>query len=114
MTNGSPIQFFHQKLNQRPHQIPYIKMNTTYLKLDLYTLFLYLHNATHSLNSEDKKNVFNDISYKLIEWDYVPRCELRKVVRQFHVEFQELCTDCNEEMPDYDGGEEEPRCDNCK
>jgi len=82
--------------------------------MDLNTLFLYLHNATHSLNEYNKYKVFNDMAYKLMEWNNVPRCELRKVVNEFYVEFEELCTDCNEKLLDYDGDEEEPRCENCK
>jgi len=86
----------------------------TTLNWDLKTLFLYLANATLCIDDKSKDKVFNDMAYKLMEWDNVSRRELRKILQEFDVKFEELCTDCNKEMPDYDGDEEEPRCDDCK
>lgn len=87
---------------------------TSKLDFDLYTMFLYLANATMCINETSKNQVWNDMAYKLMEWNNISRCELRQVFNKFDMEFKELCSECNEELNDYDGDDEEPKCDNCK
>ena len=89
-------------------------MSYTTLDFDLKTMFLFLANATLSLDDTSKDRVFNDMAYKLMEWDNISRCEIRKVLKEFDVEFEELCSKCNEPLPDYEDNEEEPKCEECK
>jgi hypothetical protein len=84
----------------------------TSLNLSLYEMFLYLANATLRLDCEQKDKVFQDMAYKLMEWDDVKRDEIRKVLRQFDIKLEEICEGCNEHLPDHDG-EGEARCDEC-
>jgi len=83
------------------------------LHLSLYELFLYLANATMCIDEQAKDKVWNDMAYKLIEWNDTPRDELRAVFREFWVQFEELCSGCNEQLPegDYIGN---PLCAECK
>ena len=85
----------------------------TTLTLDLYIFFLYLANATITLDEDLKEEVFNNMAYKLMEWDNISRCELRKVFQEFSITFEELCANCNEELWDYNGDEEAPLCEDC-
>lgn len=81
--------------------------------MDLDTLFLYLSNAVITLNTKNANQVFQNMAYKLIEWDDIPRSELRRVFNTHGLIFEELCACCNEPLPDYEGDEEEPRCEAC-
>ena len=83
------------------------------LHLSLYTFFLYLANATMCIDEEAKDKVWNDMAYKLIEWNDVSRDELRAVFREFGATFEELCHGCNEPLPseEYEGN---PLCAECK
>jgi hypothetical protein len=87
----------------------------TSLHLSLYTFFLYLANATMCINEEAKDKVWNDMAYKLIEWNDTPRDELRAVFREFGAHFEELCYGCNEKLPiieeEYEGN---ALCFECK
>ena len=83
------------------------------LHLSLYSFFLYLANATMCIDEESKDIVWNDMAYKLIEWNNTSRDELRAVFRQFNAKFEELCHGCNEDLPEgeYEGN---PLCADCK
>ena len=83
-------------------------------KLDwnLDTLFLYLANATLCLSHNEKTQVFNDMAYKLMEWNNTSRCELRELFDKYGLEFIDLCARCNEEL--YGRRDvEEPLCEQC-
>ena len=83
------------------------------LNFSLYSFFLYLANATMCIDEEAKDQVWNDMAYKLIEWNDVSRDELRAVFREFGATFEELCYSCNEKLAEkeYEGN---PLCDACK
>ena len=83
------------------------------LNLSLYSFFLYLANATMCIDDEAKDQVWNDMAYKLIEWNDVSRDELRLVFYEFGAPFEELCHACNHKLPEgeYEGN---PLCDMCK
>ena len=85
---------------------------TSKLDWDLNKLFLFLANSTLCIDDYSKQKVFNDMAYKLIEWNNTSRCELRAVFRKFGVDFQELCANCNEELISCDDIEA-PLCDEC-
>ena len=89
-----------------------MNMHERSLNLSLYNFFLYLANATMCIDEEAKQQVWNDMAYKLIEWNGMPRDELRAVFREFNAPFEELCASCNEELPedDYVG---EALCTSC-
>ena len=69
------------------------------LHFSLHSLFLYLANATLCIDDESKDQVWNDMAYKLIEWNDVSRDEIRAVFRDFGAKFEELCHSCNEPLP---------------
>ena len=69
------------------------------LHFSLHSFFLYLANATICIDEEAKYKVWNDMAYKLIEWNDTPRDELRAVFREFGAQFEELCYSCNEPLP---------------
>ena len=85
---------------------------TSKLVWNLDTLFLYLSHSTMCIGEEHKKQVFNDMAYKLIEWNNTSRCELRAVFRKLGCEFEELCANCNEPLESCDDVEE-TLCDEC-
>jgi len=85
----------------------------TTLNWDLKTLFLYLANATLCIDDKSKDKVFNGMAYKMMEWDTISRCELRKVIQEFGIQFEELCSNCNEPLPDYNEDEENPKYKDC-
>lgn len=82
------------------------------LEWDIDTLFLYLSRATRCISKDDRYTVFNDMAYKLMEWDNVSRCELRDVFNKFGCEFKELCAHCFEELKSCETIEE-PLCEEC-
>ena len=82
------------------------------LDWDVYTMFLYLANATMCIDDRSAEQVWNDMAYKLMEWHNIPRIELREVFNKFEMKFKELCADCNEEIEE--SVEEKPLCDACK
>jgi hypothetical protein len=84
------------------------------LHLSLYSFFLYLANATMCIDEEAKDTVWNDMAYKLIEWNDVSRDELRAVFRAFGAKYEELCAGCNEPLPDGEEYEGNPLCAACK
>ena len=69
------------------------------LHFSLHSLFLYLANATLCIDEEAKDKVWNDMAYKLIEWNDVSRDEIRAVFCDFGAKFEELCHSCNEPLP---------------
>jgi hypothetical protein len=75
-------------------------------------MFLYLANATLRIPDDLKNRVFQDMAYKLMEWDDVKRDEIRKVLRQFDIKLDEICEDCNEPLPEHDD-QGDARCDKC-
>lgn len=66
--------------------------------MTIEALFLYLAHATLSIPDTFKNRVFQDMAYKLIEWDNIPRGELRDVFRLHDMEFEERCSGCNERL----------------
>ena len=82
------------------------------LNLSVHDIFLYLANATMRIPDIQKYRVFQDMAYKLMEWDNVPRDEIRKVLRQFGMKLDEQCESCNEPLPDYDG-QGKAKCEDC-
>lgn len=85
---------------------------TSKLDWDLNTLFLFLSHSTMCIGEEHKNQVFNDMAYKLIEWNNTSRCELREVFRKLGCEFEEHCVNCNEELDSCDDVEA-PLCNDC-
>jgi hypothetical protein len=85
---------------------------TSKLDWDLNKLFLFLANSTLCIDDYSKQKVFNDMAYKLIEWNNTSRCELRGVFRKFDIRFEELCSNCNEEI-ELCEDIENPLCNNC-
>jgi hypothetical protein len=51
----------------------------TTLNLSIYQLYLYLANATLCVPETYRDQIFQDMAYKLLEWDGVPIQELRDV-----------------------------------
>jgi uncharacterized protein YsxB (DUF464 family) len=51
------------------------------------------------IDEKAQYQVWNDMAYKLIEWNNTPRDELRAVFRKFHAQFEDLCHDYNEPLP---------------
>jgi len=86
----------------------------TTLNWDMKTLFLYLQNATICIDQKSRNIVFNNMAYKLIEWENASRCEVRKVLDDMDIKFEECCSECNERLIDYEDDEEEPKCEECK
>ncbi len=84
------------------------------LHWDLKTLFLFLANSTMCISEKSSIQVWNDMAYKLMEWNDTSRCALRAIFSEFDMPFQELCSSCNDDLLDYDGDEEEPKCETCK
>jgi len=78
----------------------------------LDTLFLYLSHSTMCISEEDKHKVFNDMAYKLMEWNNTSRCELRVVFRKLGCKFIEFCFNCYDEL-DSCCDDEEPLCNEC-
>ena len=65
--------------------------------------------------SKHRVRVFQDMAYKLLEWDYVSRIELRKIFDIHGIILEELCCECNKliEDRDIDLNSNEPRCSEC-
>ena len=85
---------------------------TSNLDWSLDTLFLYLSHSTMCISEEDKHKVFNDMAYKLMEWNNTSRCELRVVFRKHGCKFIEFCFNCYDELDSCDDVEE-PLCYEC-
>ena len=85
---------------------------TSKLDWTLDTLFLYLSHSTMCISEEDKHKVFNDMAYKLMEWNNTSRCELRVVFRKLGCKFIEFCSKCYEEIESCHDVEE-PLCTEC-
>jgi len=90
----------------------YTQKMTSKLDWDLNTLFLFLSHSTMCIDEDAKEKVFNDMAYKLIEWQNTSRCELREVFGKFHCKFQEMCSNCNEPLDECDDVES-PMCPEC-
>jgi hypothetical protein len=90
----------------------------TSLIWELDTLFLYLSNATMCIPGRFQKQVFQDMAYKLMEWEGVTRTALRPVMVKYGFPLEELCSNCNEVINAEEGAEEiteeDPRCSNCQ
>ena len=82
------------------------------LDWNLDTLFLYLGYSVMGLSDRDKESVVQNMAYKLIEWDTIPRDELRTVLKKYGWKLQECCSRCNELMPEYEAGGD-PICRDC-
>lgn len=84
----------------------------TMLNWDVNTLFLFLGQSTMFLNEKQKHRVFNDMAYKLMEWENTPRHEVRAALAKHDIPFEERCAECGEDIEPND--EEHPLCDECK
>lgn len=67
---------------------------------DLRSLFLYVANAVMCIPDEYQVRVFRDMAYKLHEWNNTPISELRTVLQEFDIQFNDTCSYCGEEMVD--------------
>ena len=67
---------------------------------DLRTLFLYVSNSVICIPREYQINVFKTMAFKLHEWNDIPISDLRTVLYEFDVEFNDTCSDCGKEMID--------------
>ena len=85
---------------------------TSKLDWDLNKLFLFLAHSTMCIDEDAKEKVFNDMAYKLIEWQNTSRCELRQVFGKLDCKFQEMCSNCNEPLDECDDVEN-PLCPEC-
>ena len=83
----------------------------TQLDWDTDTLFMFLGHSTMFLSERDKNRVFNDMAYKLIEWQNTSRCVLRAILLEHEITFEERCAECNEDIEPND--EEHPKCPEC-
>lgn len=83
------------------------------IKFDLDTLFLYLLHATLYIPEKYKNVVYNDMAFKLIEWDNVNRDDLRKILSEHNIKYKELCCECNKELPEENEYQGDPLCDRC-
>jgi hypothetical protein len=86
------------------------------LNWSLKDLYLYLGRAVMCLSLKDQQRVYQGMAHILMEWRDTPRSELRKVFKEYDIDFKETCIHCNEPMPhwneyEYEG---EPICDACK
>jgi hypothetical protein len=82
------------------------------LDWNLDILFLYLGYSIMALPEKDRDSVVQGMAYKLIEWDNIPRDELRTVLKKYGWKLQECCSRCNEHMPEYEEGGD-PICKDC-
>lgn len=83
----------------------------TQLDWDTDTLFMFLGHSTMFLSERDKNRVFNDMAYKLIEWQNASRRDLRGILLEHEIPFEERCAECNEDIEPND--EEHPKCAEC-
>lgn len=81
----------------------------TMLNWDVSTLFLFLGQSTMFLSEKQKHRVFNDMAYKLMEWENTPRHEVRAALAKHDIPFEEHCEECGEDVD-----EEDPLCNECK
>jgi hypothetical protein len=65
---------------------------------DLRTLFLYLSNAVMCIPEEYQVRVFRDMAFKLHEWNDVPISVLRETLKEFDIEFNDMCSYCGEDI----------------
>jgi hypothetical protein len=87
----------------------------TKLNWSIYDMCLYLSSAVVCIPEKYKQQVFNNMAYRLMEWNDTPRSEFRDVFDKFGIDFEEYCIHCNEEMPNWFPEEEgeEPECKEC-
>lgn len=62
------------------------------LDWNIDTLFIALDDSTKSLSKKDRSRVFNDMAYKLIDWRTSTRGDLRILLSNFDVSFEERPT----------------------
>jgi len=72
----------------------------TTLNLSIYQLYLYLANATLCVPETYRDQIFQDMAYKLLEWDGVPIQELRDVFDKLGMKLKEFCRECGSEVDD--------------
>ena len=92
----------------------YLKPSETSVNFE--ALFLLLDNATLSISEKDRRRVFQDMAYKLIEWYDVSRFELRNIFDNHGIVLEELCYECNMVIQDsvVDKKDNTPRCLKCR
>jgi len=70
----------------------------TTLNLSIYQFYLYLANATLCVPEKYRDQIFQDMAYKLMEWDGVPIQELRDVFDKLGIKLKEFCSECGSEV----------------
>ncbi len=85
------------------------------ITMTLEDYFLYLMHAVMCIPQRYQTQVFNDMARKLMEWNNTPISELRAVFRKMDIHFEELCNECNESLPDWEGEDNEDAiCETCQ
>lgn len=77
---------------------------------DARSLFLYLANAVMCIPKQYQERVFIDMAHKLHEWANVPHSELKKVLEEFDIDYNNTCCVCEDEIEDDDSD----TCEKCK
>jgi hypothetical protein len=62
------------------------------LDWNIDTLFIALDDSTKYLSKKDRSKVFNEMAYKLLDWRASTRGDLRIMLRNFDVSFEERPT----------------------
>ena len=89
--------------------------NVPQITMSLEHYFLYLMHAVMCIPERYQNQVFNDMAHKLMEWNNTPIADLRKVFHILDLPFEELCTHCNEPLPDWEGEDDEDAvCEQCQ
>jgi hypothetical protein len=86
--------------------------HSTQLDWDLDRLFLFLSHATMCIGQQNIRRVFNDMAYKLMEWQDVSRRDLRRVFAKLDFVMEELWANCHDEL-EGPQDEEAPVCRAC-
>ena len=78
-------------------------------------LFQYLLQAVMCIPDQYKQVVYMGMAHIVMEWRDAPISELRVIFRNMDIPFEELCTHCNEPLPDWEGDDNEDAvCEQCQ
>jgi hypothetical protein len=83
------------------------------MTLDIDSTLLLVFNATGILTDADQNQVLQNLANKIIEWYDVSRDEMRVAMEKLGLRLEELCVNCKEEMPNFDGIGD-PLCSDCE
>lgn len=78
----------------------------------LNDLIVLLANSSFSVPHRVKDQMFNDYAYKLEEWYSIERHALRSAMSHVWLKLDEICVNCNELMPEFEGTGN-PVCNEC-